>query len=279
MTVVELLVVIAVIVLLLTLTASAVQHARVAAMRVQCVNNLKQIGVACHDIAVSQGTFPTGAIEEPYHQIKRQMSGTWAVNFSCPADSWSGDRHSSLSYLLNSGTSFRRRDDYRNGFQLADRARRLGEFTDGQSVTAAFSERLAAPFLSYDSSVPENHPERFLWWTSKVVPASPGNERTFIEVCRNNRVAVLPKWQFVPEASGIGYDHFLTPNQHGCWNGSFDDADRQEVIVPASSLHQGGVNLLFVDGHVAFVSENVDWNLWQALGTVSGGESENVDFQ
>ncbi len=68
-TLIELLVVIAIIAVLIALLLPAVQAAREAARRAQCVNNLKQIGLAMHNYAGALGTFPPGA---------RDVSeGTW----------------------------------------------------------------------------------------------------------------------------------------------------------------------------------------------------------
>jgi prepilin-type N-terminal cleavage/methylation domain-containing protein/prepilin-type processing-associated H-X9-DG protein len=59
-TLIELLVVIAIIAVLIALLLPAVQAAREAARRAQCVNNLKQIGLALHNYHTSIDSFPMG---------------------------------------------------------------------------------------------------------------------------------------------------------------------------------------------------------------------------
>jgi prepilin-type processing-associated H-X9-DG protein len=75
------------------------------------------------------------------------------------------------------------------------------------------------------------------------------------------------EWQFGGNVM-CNYYHAMLPNSPSC---AFTPAASM-TISSAGSLHAAGVNGLFADGHVRFISDKIDLTVWRALGTRSAGE-------
>ena len=63
-------------------------------------------------------------------------------------------------------------------------------------------------------------------------------------------------------AGTANYFHIFTPNFRSCANGNLI----QDSLYTATSMHSGGVNVLFADGRVEFTSDGVDNQTWRSLG-------------
>lgn len=292
----EVLVVIAILILLAALLLPAVQQARESGRRIICQNHLRQMGVALANVAERDGAFPTsGRPDSGYWRLLPELDAetlhaalttdqepqSFHVSVViCPDDPIAdvNMRYGEVSYFFNEGTQFRLYPPT-NGFRKSSREdTRPEEITDGLSQTVAMSERLVRPQVNPLPPIEQMEQEtrRYFWWTETRYSGT-GEEALAIEECRFHRTSVFPQFaglNSVNYHSTRGYDHMLPPNHAACYNGPEDFSVETDLfLVPASSLHPGGVNSLKADGSVHFVAETIDAGVWQALGTRNGVES------
>jgi prepilin-type processing-associated H-X9-DG protein len=278
---VELLVVIGIVGALLAMLLPAVQRARMAALRGQCGNNLRQIGLALHHYHDTELVLPPGIRRTPdpfpflgwtarilpyieqqglWDRASRDFAGqrnfwgppTWHAGlgtvvtlYNCPAQS-----RSSASVLPeNVEVAFTdylgvigRDSGSKDGVLYLDSRVRLSGITDGTSTTLMVGERPPSP------------DNRFGWWYAGVGQSLDGSADMLLGVQDYRTTFRAPTCPWGPYYFGPGNLSNMCDTFH-FW-----------------SLHTGGgANFLFCDGSVHFIPYSAK-DIMPALATRAGGE-------
>jgi prepilin-type N-terminal cleavage/methylation domain-containing protein len=306
-TLVELLVVIAIIGILVALLLPAVQAAREAARRSQCVNNLKQCGLAMANYESARKHYPVG-LQYTWHAGKKSTApNPWhtaqtrilsQVEETSLADIYDFD------YYRFDSPNDTVLDHSIKAFQCASDANgsagQVGINYGHSNFAVCFS---STKMKTNPSGAPPYVTDGFFQWDipRKVKDITDGTSKT-----------VLGSELLSGEASSGGagawdarglwgihyigshsYTHFNTPNTSAGDELSTSSYDRcvdlpdmpcgaQDLSAiytssqaAARSHHTGGVNAVFGDAHVIFVQDDIDVAVWRAAASIKGGEATN----
>lgn len=293
-TLIELLVVIAIIAVLIALLLPAVQQAREAARRTQCKNNMKQLGLAMHNYHDTFRVFPPGWIAvDPATNAQSAHEGLsgfgWGTMLLPQLDQSPLYNQLNLNLAINDPVNQPLIKTILPAFVCpSDIApKQTWEIEEEGSPGTVLAELATANYIAAFGTEEldgcENAPG-----TAPV--SAQGQCIGDGTLYHNSRIGIRDITDGTSSTIFIG--ERKTKPQDGWWStwsgmvpegeeafqrilGSLDHVPNHPSshLDDFSSYHVGGSQFLLADGHVRFVSENIDSQLYKALGTIQGGET------
>jgi prepilin-type N-terminal cleavage/methylation domain-containing protein len=203
--------------------------------------------------------------------------------FMCPSDrgpndpwqgqnNYAGNQGSWLCDLSESQPSTVAPSEIQTGVFYYLSKVRAADVIDGMSNTAFFSEKIRG------QGNPDGKSDLF------VIPTQTTLAATYNTCQAINPATATPltsKWGYswvMGENCCTQYNHIAVPNSKSCAGTGFPgNMANMAMQVSANSRHTGGAHAMMGDGSVKFVSENIDLDLWRAVGTRGTGEVASLD--
>lgn len=297
-TLIELLVVIAIIGLLIALLLPAVQAAREAARRTQCVNNLKQIGLALqnyHDTV--GGVFPPGYLSN-FDALGNDTGPGWGWAAMLLPQIEQTPLFNSINFniVIEEPANLTSRLPNVNAFLCpSDPTANVYWAVNRDAATGALRQNICQVAPSnyvgmYGNGEPGPSGDGLFFRNGRVGlrDVTDGTAHTIAVGERSHRLgeatwvgSVTNAVMFPIDNDNIG--RFRTETSSGMVLGHVGEGvgpgDRRGDVNQFFSLHSGGgVNFLFADGHVAFLKSTTNYQTYKALATRAGGEVVSDDF-
>ena len=273
-TLIELLVVIAIIGVLIALLLPAVQSARESARRAQCVNNLKQLGIASHNYVNVNGVLPMGYANQYCEFVPDAMCISHGPFVALLPqlelqNVYNANNFSRILYVEANTTTFA--TGVKTLWCPSDPAVFQPEFAD---LTFTKANKISLTSYVCNTGTWYNHgrnPIRTaqnsgLFWGASSVGFADVTDGLSNTIAMGERAhSLLTKdtaWNWSWWADGdIGDTLFSTlfplNPQRIDKDGSLPFTDTLYWSSSASSLHPGGANFLFLDGSVKFLKDTI----------------------